>query len=53
VTERLEDIPLLMQFFLKKYNEAYGKTIPGLTRRAQAVLLRHSWPATVRELGKR
>jgi len=31
LTERLEDIPLLVQFFLKKYNEAYGKTISGLT----------------------
>jgi transcriptional regulator with GAF, ATPase, and Fis domain len=39
LTERLEDIPLPVQFFLKKYNEAYGKTIFGLTRRAQAVLL--------------
>src|SRR6266403_1045600 len=50
LTERLEDIPLLMQFFLKKYNEAYGKSISGLTRRAQAVLLRHAWPGNVREL---
>jgi DNA-binding NtrC family response regulator len=50
LTERLEDIPPLMQFFLKKYNEAYGKTISGLTRRAQAVLLQHSWPGNVREL---
>ena len=50
LTERLEDIPLLVQFFLKKYNEAYGKTISGLTRRAQAVLLQHSWPGNVREL---
>ena len=50
LTERLEDIPLLMQFFLKKYNEAYGKTISGLTRRAQAVMLQHSWPGNVREL---
>jgi DNA-binding NtrC family response regulator len=49
LTERLEDIPLLMQFFLKKYNEAYGKTISGLTRRAQVVLLQHSWPGNVRE----
>ncbi len=50
LTERLEDIPLLVQFFLKKYNDAYGKTITGLTRRAQAVLLQHSWPGNVREL---
>jgi DNA-binding NtrC family response regulator len=50
LTERLEDIPLLMQFFLKKYNRAYGKNISGLTRRAQSVLLRHPWPGNVREL---
>jgi DNA-binding NtrC family response regulator len=50
LTERLEDIPLLVQFFLKKYNEAYGKTISGLTRRAQAMLLQHSWAGNVREL---
>jgi DNA-binding NtrC family response regulator len=50
LTERLEDIPLLVQFFLKKYNEAYGKNICGLTRRAQTVLLQHAWPGNVREL---
>jgi DNA-binding NtrC family response regulator len=50
LSERLEDIPLLVQFFLKKYNDAYGKSISGLTRRAQAVLLQHSWPGNVREL---
>jgi DNA-binding NtrC family response regulator len=50
LTERLEDIPLLMQFFLKKYNDAYGKSFSGLTRRAQSVLLQHAWPGNVREL---
>ena len=50
LTERLEDIPLLVQFFLKKYNDAYGKRIAGLSRRAQGVLLQHSWPGNVREL---
>src|SRR6267143_4610090 len=50
LTERLEDIPLLVQFFLKKYNAAYSKQIQGLTRRAQAVLFQHSWPGNVREL---
>ncbi len=50
LTERLEDIPLLVQFFLKKYNNAYGKNIFGLTRRAQALLLQHPWPGNVREL---
>jgi len=50
LTERLEDIPILVQYFLKKYNEAYGKRIQGLTRRAQTVLLQHAWPGNVREL---
>ena len=27
LSERLEDIPLLVQFFLKKYNDAYGKKL--------------------------
>ena len=50
LAERLDDIPLLKQFFLKKYNRAYGKNISGLTRRAQTVLLQHPWPGNVREL---
>ncbi|HVB35399.1 MAG TPA: sigma-54 dependent transcriptional regulator [Patescibacteria group bacterium] len=50
LAERIEDIPLLVQFFLKKYNQAYGKSIRGLTRTAQAVLLRYHWPGNVREL---
>jgi DNA-binding NtrC family response regulator len=50
LAERLDDIPLLIQYFLKKYNQAYSKQIQGLTRRTQAVLLQHSWPGNVREL---
>ena len=50
LAERLDDIPLLIQYFLKKYNDAYGKQIKGLTRRAQTVLYQHGWPGNVREL---
>lgn len=50
LSERLDDIPLLVQHLLKKCNQAYGKNIQGLTRRAQTVLLQHSWPGNVREL---
>ncbi len=50
LSERLDDIPLLIQYFLKKYNEAYTKQIQGLTRRAQTVLFQHAWPGNVREL---
>jgi DNA-binding NtrC family response regulator len=50
LSERPEDIPILVQHFLKKYSEAYGKPIQGLTRRAQILLLQHDWPGNVREL---
>jgi DNA-binding NtrC family response regulator len=50
LAQRPEDIPALVQYFLKKYSEAYGKPIRGLTRRAQLLLLQHNWPGNVREL---
>ena len=50
LAQRLEDVPALITFFIKKYNAAYEKQIQGLTRRAQAVLLQHAWPGNVREL---
>jgi len=34
----------------EKYNDAYGKTIASLTRRAQTLLLQHHWPGNAREL---
>jgi DNA-binding NtrC family response regulator len=50
LNERSEDIPVLMQYFLKKYAEAYKKPLRGLTRRAQMALIQHEWPGNVREL---
>jgi two-component system, NtrC family, response regulator HydG len=47
--ERPEDIPILVQHFLKKYSEAYGKTFQGLTRRTQIALLQHNWPGNLRK----
>lgn len=48
--ERMEDIPLLVRYFLKKCNEQYGKHFKGLTRRAELALTHYSWPGNVREL---
>jgi DNA-binding NtrC family response regulator len=39
-----------VQFFLKRYNDSYGKDIAGLTRRAQTALLQHPCPGNAREL---
>ena len=50
LSQRLEDLPLLMQFFLKRCSEEFRKNITGLTRRAQKALLQHPWPGNVREL---
>lgn len=50
LVERLEDIPLLVAFFVKKYNGAYRKEIRGLTHRAKTILMRYGWPGNVREL---
>jgi DNA-binding NtrC family response regulator len=50
LSERPEDVPVLVQHFLKKYGQMYGKTFRGLSRRAQIVLLQHDWPGNVREL---
>jgi DNA-binding NtrC family response regulator len=50
LSERPEDIPILVQHFLKKYGQSYGKPFQGLTRRAHIVLLQHDWPGNVREL---
>jgi two-component system response regulator HydG len=48
--ERKEDIPELVSFFLKKYNQKYCKNIYGLTPLAMNKLLAHPWPGNVREL---
>jgi transcriptional regulator with GAF, ATPase, and Fis domain len=50
LAQRLEDVPALITFFVRKYSAAYGKQIQGLTRRAQTVLLQHPWPGNVRSL---
>lgn len=48
--DRKEDIPLLSEFFLRKYTRQYQK--PGLKFSAQAMnqLMSHSWPGNIREL---
>ena len=50
LAERAGDTPLLAHHFLKKFNQAYGRTLEGFTRRAMARLVRHGWPGNVREL---
>lgn len=48
--ERLEDVPIMAQRFLERFNLQYDKKIRGLTQEAISRLLRYSWPGNVREL---
>jgi DNA-binding NtrC family response regulator len=50
LADRKEDLPLLEKFLLDRFATQFGKDIDGLTRRAQIVLARHSWPGNIREL---
>jgi len=50
LAERAGDVPLLAHHFLKKFNQAYGRTLEGFTRRAMGRLVGHGWPGNVREL---
>jgi Nif-specific regulatory protein len=47
---RKDDIPLLADFFLKKFNNEIKKQIKGFSNEAMALLLSYSWPGNVREL---
>ena len=48
--ERREDIPLLAEHFLAKYNEQMEKQISGVSREAMDLLVHHDWPGNIREL---
>ncbi len=48
--ERREDIPLLVDAFLKKCAEANRKAVKGIGESALAMLLDYPWPGNVREL---
>jgi two-component system NtrC family response regulator len=48
--ERREDLPPLIDHFLRAFAKKNGKSIRGLTREAREALLRYDYPGNVREL---
>jgi len=48
--ERSDDIPLLANHFLKKYNDRLGKNIGGISADAMELLKKYDYPGNVREL---
>jgi DNA-binding NtrC family response regulator len=52
LAERVQDIPLLAQHFLERYNAAGGKQLSGFATGAMEQLLAYSWPENVDELAE-
>jgi two-component system response regulator HydG len=48
--ERREDIPLLIEHFLKEFTASHGKTITAVTPAVRKAIMAYSWPGNVREL---
>ena len=48
--DRMEDIPMIVQHFIRRNNIQTGKQISGLTPEAIEKLTAHDWPGNVREL---
>ncbi len=48
--EHKEDIPALLEHFIQHYNQKFRKTIQGLTKEADELLINYDWPGNIREL---
>jgi DNA-binding NtrC family response regulator len=48
--DRREDIPLLVQHFVEKFNQESGKKVSGVNAAAMDVLQGYAWPGNIREL---
>ncbi len=48
--ERKDDVPVLLRFFVEKYNNESGRDIMGIDPKAKAILMQYDYPGNVREL---
>lgn len=48
--KRKEDIPLLVEHFVERFNRIQKKNVTGFTPGAYSLLMAHDWPGNVREL---
>lgn len=48
--ERVDDIPLLVNHFIEKYNAELGKQCQGVTEEGMRMLVAHEWKGNIREL---
>jgi DNA-binding NtrC family response regulator len=47
---RLEDIPCLAQYFIKRLNDEYGRSVEAISTDAMEAMMSYDWPGNVREL---
>jgi two-component system response regulator AtoC len=48
--ERREEIPVLTDYFLKKYSVQYNKPLSELSEETMSLFMEHDWPGNIREL---
>jgi len=48
--ERLDDMPLLLDYFISLFNEKYKRTIRRVSKEVIDIFMKHAWPGNVREL---
>ncbi len=48
--DRLEDVPLLSEHFLKVYNQRFNREVRSISKEVLDILMNHNWPGNVREL---
>ena len=48
--ERKDDIPLLLKYFLKIFNEKFNRHIEGFEKEALEIFINYPWPGNIREL---
>lgn len=48
--ERMEDVPVLIEHFIKQYSAQQGKDIVGISNSALSLLMRYDYPGNIREL---
>ena len=48
--ERREDIPLLIEYFLKEFRKRYNKKVRDVSSKVMKIFLNYDWPGNVREL---
>ncbi|MGD9568110.1 MAG: sigma-54 interaction domain-containing protein [Sedimentibacter sp.] len=50
LSKRKEDIPLLVDYFIDKYNKKCSKFFSGISKDVLGIFMEYSWPGNVREL---